>query len=52
MGLGVWKMDELKPCPCGCDLLFGYDVDYGGEFDSQEEAVEAWNQRAAYSQSQ
>lgn len=29
----------------GCDLLFGYDVDYGGRFDSGAEAIEAWNRR-------
>ena len=29
----------------GCDLLFGYDVDYGGRFDSEAEAIEAWNRR-------
>lgn len=33
-------------CCCGCDLLFGYDVDYGGEFDSEKEAADAWNNRA------
>lgn len=32
-------------CCCGCDLLFGYDVDYGGEFDSEKEAADAWNGR-------
>lgn len=32
-------------CCYSCDLLFGYDVDYGGEFDSKEEAAEAWNRR-------
>ncbi len=26
-----------------CDLMFGYDVDYGGIFDTEEEAAEAWN---------
>ncbi len=31
---------------CGtCELLFGYDVDYGGQFDSVEEAISAWNTR-------
>ena len=30
----------------GCDLLFGYDEDYGGIFDSYEEAANAWNRRA------
>lgn len=28
-----------------CDLLFGYDVDYGGTFDTEQEAAEAWNVR-------
>lgn len=28
-----------------CDLLFGYDIDYGGEFDTKEEAAAAWNRR-------
>lgn len=26
--------------------FFGYDVDYGGTFDTKEEASEAWNRRA------
>jgi hypothetical protein len=31
---------------CGnCELLFGYDVDYGGQFGSRGEAVTAWNAR-------
>ncbi|MCR4819356.1 MAG: Lar family restriction alleviation protein [Fretibacterium sp.] len=29
-----------------CDLYFGYDYDYGGEFDTKEEAAAAWNRRA------
>lgn len=29
----------------GCDLLFGFDEDYGGVFDTEQEAVEAWNRR-------
>ena len=29
-----------------CDLLFGYDPDYGGEFATKEEAIEVWNRRA------
>ena len=29
-----------------CDLMFGYDVDYGGIFDTEEEAAEAWNRRS------
>ena len=28
-----------------CDLMFGWDVDYGGTFDTKEEAAEAWNRR-------
>ena len=28
-----------------CDVLFGYDVDYGGCFDSKEDALNAWNRR-------
>ena len=31
---------------CGeCALLFGYDEDYGGQFDTEKEATEAWNHR-------
>lgn len=30
-----------------CDLFFGYDVDYGGRFDSETEAIEAWNRRVS-----
>lgn len=28
-----------------CDLMFGWDIDYGGRFDTEEEAIEAWNKR-------
>ena len=28
-----------------CDLFFGYDEDYGGEFDTEEDAIKAWNRR-------
>lgn len=28
-----------------CDLFFGYDEDYGGEFDTETKAIEAWNRR-------
>ena len=28
-----------------CDLFFGYDGDYGGEYDTEAEAIEAWNRR-------
>lgn len=32
---------------CGnCELLFGFDEDYGGTFDTKKEAAEAWNRRA------
>lgn len=29
----------------GCGTEMGYDVDYGGQYDSVEEATEAWNRR-------
>lgn len=29
-----------------CDLLFGFDEDYGGVFETEQEATEAWNRRA------
>ena len=29
-----------------CDLLFGYDEDFGGYFTTKEDAIEAWNRRA------
>lgn len=29
-----------------CDMLFGWDIDYGGRFDTEEEARLAWNTRA------
>ena len=29
-----------------CDLLFGFDMDYGGEFATEAEAIEAWNRRS------
>ncbi len=29
-----------------CDLMFGYDEDFGGKFDTKEDAIEAWNRRA------
>lgn len=29
----------------GCDLYFGYDEDYGGIFDTEEEAIREWNKR-------
>lgn len=29
-----------------CDLLFGFDEDYGGIFDTEQEAIDAWNRRA------
>ena len=29
-----------------CELLFGYDEGYGGIFDTEQEATEAWNRRA------
>lgn len=29
-----------------CELAFGWDSDYGGQFDTKEEAAAAWNARA------
>lgn len=29
-----------------CDLLFGFDEDYSGEFETQSEAIKKWNRRA------
>lgn len=36
---------ENKPyyVQCECGLLLGYDIDYGGTFDTKAEAAEAWN---------
>ena len=31
-------------CPA-CELLFGFDCDYGGQFTSENEAINAWNSR-------
>ena len=28
-----------------CGLQFGHDCDYGGEYATPEEAIEAWNRR-------
>ena len=30
-----------------CDLFFGYDEDYGGMFDTEAEAIKAWNRRTS-----
>ena len=30
---------------CECEMMFGWDCDYGGRFDTEEEAIEAWNRR-------
>lgn len=32
-------------CP-SCQLLFGFDADYGGQFATEQEAIETWNRRA------
>lgn len=29
-----------------CDMFFGFDEDYGGMFDTEEEAAEEWNRRS------
>ena len=31
-------------CPA-CELLFGWDCDYGGQFSSKQEVIDAWNRR-------
>lgn len=38
---------ENKPfyVQCACGALVGYDIDYGGSFDTVEEAMDAWNTR-------
>ena len=41
-----WKYGNLYLVCWGCDLLFGYDLDYEGQFLTEEEAIEAWNSRA------
>ena len=28
-----------------CEMLFGWDIDYGGVFDTIQEAIDAWNRR-------
>lgn len=33
-----------------CDLFYGYDEDYGGMFDTEAEAIKAWNRRAERSE--
>ncbi len=51
--LGAYKPPLLRPS-CNhlycvvcyeCDMMFGWDVDYGGRFDTEEQAIEAWNRR-------
>lgn len=40
-------MNHLYSVVCWeCDLWFGYYEDYGGKFDTETEAVKAWNRRA------
>lgn len=29
-----------------CEMMFGWDVDYGGRYDTEYEAMLAWNTRA------
>ena len=28
-----------------CGIMMGYDTDYGGQFNTEKEAIEAWNRR-------
>ena len=30
-----------------CEMMFGWDIDYGGRYDTEYEAMLAWNTRAA-----
>ena len=30
-----------------CEMLFGWDIDYGGRYDTEDDAMIAWNTRAA-----
>lgn len=52
----IWRVDLPLLCRSGedirfsvvcnsCDLLFGFDEGYGGVFDTEQEATEAWNRR-------
>ena len=29
-----------------CEMMFGWDIDYGGRYDTEYEAMLAWNTRA------
>lgn len=29
-----------------CEMMFGWDIDYGGRYDTEYEAMFAWNTRA------
>ena len=32
----------------GCDLLFGFDEDYGGIFGTKKQAISSWNRRITH----
>ena len=40
----LWSGEWAVGC-AGCGLLFGYDLDYGGHYEKEEYAIEAWNDR-------
>lgn len=43
----LYRPDKKFSVVCWqCDLFFGYDEDYGGMFDTEAKAIEAWNGRA------
>ena len=39
------RVNRCCVCCTYCDLLFGYDEDYGGDFITPEEAATEWNRR-------
>ena len=28
-----------------CEVMMGYDTDYGGQFNTEKEAIDTWNKR-------
>lgn len=43
----IHRFKDYRFCvACGdCEMLFGFDPDYGGVFGTKEEATEKWNNR-------
>ena len=58
-GSEVFASDEIYHClyrpsrngwhvACfACDTLFGFDVDYAGIFETEQEAIRSWNRRVS-----